>query len=285
MEGISPQGSRNLGLQILLSAVCLSALTTLSVAADLSPYYLENRTMISAPTQPHAKHRTMISAPTQPHAKHRTMISAPTQPHTKPSAMISAPTPAPHQPQQRKGYLVVVVDSTGCAQSRAFFLPAGPSGVLASRLAGGYLQVVSRMGYADSPPIAVPKEIHDEPNADIFDIIHEAYERHRGQMMPGITPEEAKEAERQLNLLPPPQSYPDPTQDPDFQPLPEKQSGQGQGGQAGGGQGGGGQAGGGQGGGGQALVLNASQKRLIRRYPLMLNQCFRLVSSPQKGKS
>jgi hypothetical protein len=29
-------------------------------------------------------------------------------------------------------------------------------------------------------------------------------------------------------------------------------------------------------GGGQALVLNASQKRLIRRYPLMLNQCFRL---------
>src|ERR1700730_12930882 len=191
MEEISPQGSRNLGLQILLSAVCLSALTTLSVAADLSPYYLENRTMISAPTQP----------------------------HIKPSAMISAPTPAPHQPQQRKGYLVVVVDSTGCAQSRAFFLPAGPSGVLASRLAGGYLQVVSRMGYADSPPIAVPKEIHDNPNADIFDIIHEAYERHRGQMIPqpnqpgggqpGITPEEAKEAERQLNPLPPPQSYPD----------------------------------------------------------------------------
>src|ERR1700731_818506 len=103
MEGISPQGSRNLGLQILLSAVCLSALTTLSVAADLSPYYLENRT-ISAPTQPHPKHRTMISAP----------------------------TPAPHQTQQRKGYLVVVVDSTGCAQSRAFFLPARPSGVLAS---------------------------------------------------------------------------------------------------------------------------------------------------------
>jgi uncharacterized membrane protein YgcG len=268
MEGISPQGSRNLGLQILLSAVCLSALTTLSVAADLSPYYLENRTMISAPTQPHAK----------------------------PSAMISAPTPAPHQPQQRKGYLVVVVDSTGCAQSRAFFLPAGPSGVLASRLAGGYLQVVSRMGYADSPPIAVPKEIHDNPNADIFDIIHEAYERHRGQMIPqpnqpgggqpGITPEEAKEAERQLNPLPPPQSYPDPTQDPDFQPLPEKQNGPGQGqGQGGGGQAGGGQAGGGQGGGGQALVLNASQKRLIRRYPLMLNQCFRLVSSPQRGKS
>ena len=255
MEGISPQGSRNLGLQILLSAVCLSALTTLSVAADLSPYYLENRTMISAPTQP----------------------------HIKPSAMISAPTPAPHQPQQRKGYLVVVVDSTGCAQSRAFFLPAGPSGVLASRLAGGYLQVVSRMGYADSPPIAVPKEIHDNPNADIFDIIHEAYERHRGHMMPGITPEEAKEAERQLNLLPPPQSYPDPTQDPDFQPLPEKQNGPGQG--QGQGQGGGGQAGGGQGGGGQALVLNASQKRLIRRYPLMLNQCFRLVSSPQRGKS
>jgi hypothetical protein len=242
------------------------------------------------------------------------MISAPTQPHTKPSAMISAPTLAPHQPQQRKGYLVVVVDSTGCAQSRAFFLPAGPSGVLASRLAGGYLQVVSRMGYADSPPIAVPKEIHDNPNADIFDIIHEAYERHRGQMIPqpnqpggsgqpSITPEEAKEAERQLNLLPPPQSYPDPTQDPDFQPLPEKQNGpghgQGQGGggqagggQGGGGQGGGGQAGGGQGGGqagggqggGQALVLNASQKRLIRRYPLMLNQCFRLISSPQRGK-
>jgi hypothetical protein len=24
---------------------------------------------------------------------------------------------------------------------------------------------------------------------------------------------------------------------------------------------------------------------LLRRYPLMLNQCFRLVSSPQKGKS
>src|SRR3984893_9614792 len=216
MEEISPQGSRNLGLQILLSAVCLSALTTLSVAADLSPYYLENRTMISAPTQP----------------------------HIKPSAMISAPTPAPHQPQQRKGYLVVVVDSTGCAQSRAFFLPAGPSGVLASRLAGGYLQVVSRMGYADSPPIAVPKEIHDDPNADI---IHEAYERHRGQMIPqpnqpggsgrpGITPEEAKEAERKLNLLPPPQSYPDPTQDPDFQPLPEKQNGPGQGQGQGGGQ-------------------------------------------------
>jgi hypothetical protein len=143
------------------------------------------------------------------------------------------------------------------------------------------------MGYADSPPIAVPKEIHDNPNADIFDIIHEAYERHRGQMIPqpnqpgggqpGITPEEAKEAERQLNPLPTSQSYPDPTQDPDFQPLPEKQNGPGQG------QGGGGQAGGGQGGGGQALVLNASQKRLIRRYPLMLNQCFRLVSSPQKG--
>jgi C-terminal processing protease CtpA/Prc len=49
------------------------------------------------------------------------------------------------------GQAHVVVDSTGCAQSRAFFLPAGPSGVLASRLAGGYLQVVSRMGYADSP--------------------------------------------------------------------------------------------------------------------------------------
>ena len=146
MEGISPQGSRNLGLQILLSAVCLSALTTLSVAADLSPYYLENRTMISAPT------------------------------------------PAPHQTQQRK-----------------------------------------------------------------------------------VTP---------------PQSYPDPTQDSDFQPLPEKQNGPGHGqGQGGGGQAGGGQAGGGQGGGGQALVLNASQKRLIRRYPLMLNQCFRLVSSPQRGKS
>ena len=81
--------------------------------------------------------------------------------------------------------LAQVVNSQGCALSKIFILRSGRNPVLAKKLAGRLLQVVTSEKIAGSPPIEIPGDINRDPNADIFEIIHKAYERHRDEIETG----------------------------------------------------------------------------------------------------
>jgi uncharacterized membrane protein YgcG len=168
-----------------------------------------------------------------------------------------------------KGKLVLVaVNKDGCIVSKPFTIAAGIDLKLANQLAGRDIQVVGANGKAETPPIKVPSDIATDPNADIFEIIHAAYERHLSgddsAVEPGTiewqdqwndppTPREAQDLQDEYDrtMRPDPDSYGNPKNDSDYVPLPDKTIGDnGNGGNGGGGNGGGGNGGGGNGGGG-----------------------------------
>ena len=75
-----------------------------------------------------------------------------------------------------RGFFAIVVDARGCALSRAFFVAPGGDPKAARQVSGGYLQLIARSGLAASPPIRIENDIGDE-DSDLFEIIHNAYER------------------------------------------------------------------------------------------------------------
>ena len=83
----------------------------------------------------------------------------------------------------KEGLFVVVVDGNLCLLSSVFLLPSPTPRELVQRLAGNLIQIVGLDGFAASPAILVPKGFIDDPNANIFQVIHDAYEKQKGQMI------------------------------------------------------------------------------------------------------